>query len=122
MRHSSRPHPAVLLYRAKDIFLDHVDIRQAAGMGILAQRSQDIRLSGGGVNLAPGSDRYFTTNADATHYSNCKGTILSETGLYEGMMNDAINVHATCLRIEEKTGPRSIRAMYVSHGFFSRKK
>ena len=113
MRHSSRPHPAVLLYRAKDTFLDHVDIRQAAGMGILAQRSENIHIDGGGINLAPDTDRYFTTNADATHFSNCKGTIISENGLYEGMMDDAINVHATCLRIEEKTGPRSLRAKYV---------
>lgn len=113
MRHSSRPHPGVLLYRAKDTVLDQVNIRQAAGMGLLAQRSENIHLKGGGVNLAPGTDRYFTTNADATHYSNCKGAIISEDGLYEGMMDDAINVHATCLRIEEKTGPRSLRAKYV---------
>lgn len=115
MRHSSRPHPGIFIYRAKDTMLDQVNIRQAAGMGILAQRSENIRLKGGGVNLAPGTDRYFTTNADATHYSNCKGEIISEDGLYEGMMDDAINVHATCLRIEEKTGPRSLRAKYV-HG------
>lgn len=115
MRHSSRPHPGVMIYRAKDTVLDHVDIRQAAGMGVLAQRSENIRFTGGGINLAPGTDRLFTTNADATHYSNCKGEIVSENGLYEGMMDDAINVHATCLRIEDKPDARTVRAKYV-HG------
>lgn len=37
----------------------------------------------------------FTTQADATHFSGCKGKITSCNGLYEGMMDDAINVHGT---------------------------
>ena len=115
MRHSSRPHPGIVLYRAKDTLLDQVTIHQAAGMGLLAQRSENIRLTGGGIHLADKTDRYFTTNADATHFSNCRGGIIAENGLYEGMMDDAINVHATCLRIEELQGPRKLRAKYV-HG------
>lgn len=115
LRHSSRPHPGILLYRAKNTLLDQVIIHQAAGMGLLAQRSENIHLRGGGVHLAENTDRYFTTNADATHFSNCRGEIIAEGGLYEGMMDDAINVHATCLRIEELQGPRKLRAKYL-HG------
>ena len=115
MRHSSRPHPGVVIYRAKDTALENSPVHSAAGMAVLGQRSENIRISGGGVNLRPGTDRVFTTNADADHFSNCRGAIVVENGLFEGMMDDAINVHATCLRIEEKVAPDTLRCKYM-HG------
>jgi hypothetical protein len=114
-RQGGRPHPAVTLYRAKNTSLIDCPIHSSHGMGLLAQRSENIRVSGGGVFPRKETGRYFSTVADATHYSNCKGVILSENGLYEGMMDDAINVHATCLRIEDKPDARTLRCRYV-HG------
>ena len=108
-----RPHPAVTIYRAKDTTLTDCIIHSSHGMGILAQRSENIHLSGGGVFPRKDSGRVFSTSADATHFSNCKGLILAENGLYEGMMDDAINVHATCLRIEEKLDAKTIRCRYM---------
>jgi hypothetical protein len=112
---SIRPHPAVMLYRAKDTILEDCPIHSSFGMGLLAQRSENIHISGGGVHPQRGSGRYFSTNADATHFSNCKGEILVENGLYSGMMDDAINVHCTCLRIVEKPDDRTLRCKYM-HG------
>ncbi|MFD0894178.1 NPCBM/NEW2 domain-containing protein [Luteolibacter ambystomatis] len=114
----SRPHPAVTLYRAKDTTLDHVAIHSSQGMGVLAQRSENIRLTGGGVFPRKETGRYFSTNADATHFSNCKGEVIAENGLYEGMMDDAINVHATCLRIEEKVDARTLRCKFIHNQAF----
>lgn len=108
-----RPHPAITLYRAKDTVLTDCVIHASHGMGLLAQRSENIRLAGGGVFPRAETGRCFSTGADATHFSNCKGVIHAENGRYEGMMDDAINVHATCLRIEEKTDARTIRCRYV---------
>lgn len=115
LRHSGRPHPGVTLYRAKDTVLEDCPIHAAAGMGLLAQCSENIRVTGGGVNLRAGSGRVFTTNADATHFSNCRGAVVVENALFEGMMDDAINVHATCLRIEERPDARTVRCRYM-HG------
>lgn len=116
MRHGwRRPHPAVVLYRAKDTLLENIIIHSSDGMGLLAQRSENIHLKGGGVFPRKGTGRYFSSGADATHFSNCKGTITTENCRYEGMMDDAINVHATCLRIEEKVNDHTIRCRYV-HG------
>ena len=109
----SRPHPAVTLYRARQVRFDHSPIHAAHGMGLLAQRSEDIHIRGGGSHPREGTGRRFSTNADATHFSNCKGRIIVEDGRYEGMMDDAINVHATCLRIEEIMDPHTIRCRYV---------
>lgn len=108
-----RPHPAITMYRARNVSLEECPVHSSHGMGILAQRSENIRLSGGGMYPRKGTGRFFSTGADATHFSNCKGTILAENGLYEGMMDDAINVHATCLRIEEKIDEHTLRCRYV---------
>ncbi len=109
----NRPHPAVTLYRARDVRLDNCPIHASHGMGLLAQRSENIVIHGGGSFPRRETGRYFSTNADATHFSNCKGTVVVEGGRYEGMMDDAINVHATCLRIEEMPDPRTLRCRYV---------
>lgn len=116
MRHGwRRPHPAVVLYRAKNTVLQDFPIHSSNGMALLAQRSENIFLKGGGVYPRKGTGRYFSAGADATHFSNCKGKIITKDCLYEGMMDDAINVHATCLRIEEKKDDRTLRLRYI-HG------
>lgn len=116
MRHGwDRPHPSCVLYRATDTQLHNFTIHASHGMALVAQRSTNIHLKGGGVFPRPGTGRRFSAGADATHFSNCRGAIITENCRYEGMMDDAINVHATCLRIEEKIDPKTIRCRYV-HG------
>ena len=113
MRHSGRPHPGVVLYRAVDTILEKISIHQSAGMALLAQRSENIRFTGGGVYPREGGGRKFTSNADATHFSNCRGRVVVENALFDGMMDDAINVHATCLRIREVAAPDTLVCQYV---------
>lgn len=110
-RHYGRPHPAMVLYRANDITLNNIIFQDSQGMALLAQRSRDITIDGGGCVRAPG--RVYTVSADATHFSNCAGTITVKNALYEGMMDDAINVHSTCLQIEQIVGKREIIARYM---------
>ena len=55
-----------------DVTVKNVQIHYAEGMGILAQLCTDIRLDGSGICLRGKDDpRYFTTQADATHFSGC---------------------------------------------------
>ncbi len=112
-RSGRRPEPAICLYRAEKTVLKDVVIHSAHGMGILGQRSADIAIIGGGVYPREGS--ICSTTADATHFSNCRGKIVCKGARFTGMMDDAINVHSTCLRIEEKLGENKIRCRYV-HG------
>ena len=87
----------------------------------MAQLCEDITLNGFSVSIREGSGRYFTTQADATHFSACKGKITSIYGLYEGMMDDAINVHGTYLRVTEQLSPTEIVGKYMhpqAYGFY----
>ncbi|MDE7110676.1 MAG: alpha-1,3-galactosidase B [Muribaculaceae bacterium] len=121
MRGWGRPTPGILLDRCKDVSLDNVKIHYAEGMGLLAQNTENITLSYFGVCLRGDSDpRYFTTQADATHFSSCWGKITSNDGLYEGMMDDAINVHGTYLRIVQVVDSMNVIARYMhpqTYGF-----
>lgn len=116
MRTYERPSPGIFVSHAKDTRLDNIKVHYAEGMGLLAQMSEDITLDGFSVCLRGDDDpRYFTTQADATHFSGCKGKIRSVNGLYEGMMDDAINVHGTYLKVMERVDDHTVKARYM-HG------
>lgn len=115
MRSYGRPHPGLVVYRAKDTALNNIVFHNSMGMALLAQRSENIAVNGGGCVIRPGTGRVHTAGADATHFSNTRGLIQVENALYEGMMDDAINVHSTCLGIESIEGPDTLRCKYM-HG------
>ena len=87
----------------------------------VAQMSENITLDKFSVCLRGKDDpRYFTTQADATHFSGCKGLIRSVGGLYEGMMDDAINVHGTYLKVQKRIDDKTLVGEYMhgqSYGF-----
>ena len=126
IRNGHRPYPAVVLYRADDTHLEDITIHAAFGMALVAQRSSNVTMRGSktadahtcGVFPAPG--RRTALVADATHFSNCKGRILIENCHFSRTVDDAMNVHATCLSLEEVLSPDRIRCRYVhvqSFGF-----
>lgn len=114
MRDYARPTPGIFLSHNKNTVIQHVTVHYAFGMGLLAQLCENITLDKFNVSLKGKSDpRYFTTQADATHFSGCKGKITSVNGLYEGMMDDAINVHGTYLKIISKVNERTYVGRYM---------
>lgn len=113
MRTWYRPTPGIFLYGNKDTGLYRVKVHYAEGMGLLAQFCTDITMEEFSVCLKGEQDpRYFTTQADATHFSQCKGKIVSNNGLYEGMMDDAINVHGIYLKIKDRKDDYTLIARY----------
>jgi hypothetical protein len=114
LRTYERPTPGIFLNESKNSVLENVTVHYAEGMGLLAQMSEDITLDGFNVCLKGEDDpRYFTTQADATHFSACKGTIVSKNGLYEGMADDAINVHGTYLKVLKRLGDKKLHVRYM---------
>ncbi len=94
-----RPDPAIWVNESHDVLVSNVNVQSSLGMGFLAQRSQAIHLDGFRVILGSNSERYVTTVADAVHFSQCRGTIVVENGIYENMLDDGINVHGVYLRV-----------------------
>lgn len=111
-----RPSPGIFMTHCRDTKLSNVRVHYAEGMGLMAQLCEDIDMDGFGVCLKGNDDpRYFTTQADATHFSACRGMIRSVNGLYEGMMDDAINVHGTYLKVTRRVDSHTLEARYMHH-------
>lgn len=116
MRGWGRPTPGIFLSHDVNTTIENVKVHYAEGMGLLAQLCENITLEKFGVCLKGDADpRYFTTQADATHFSGCKGKIMSCNGLYEGMMDDAINVHGTYLKVVKRVDDCTLVGRYM-HG------
>lgn len=116
MRGWGRPTPGIFLSHDVNTTIENVKVHYAEGMGLLAQLCENITLEKFGVCLKGDADpRYFTTQADTTHFSGCKGKIVSCNGLYEGMMDDAINVHGTYLKVVKRVDDRTLVGRYM-HG------
>ena len=121
MRSYQRPTPGIFVTECKNTTLKNSCVFYAEGMGLLAQMSENLTLDGFRVALREGGGRYFTTQADATHFSGCKGKIESVNGLYEGMMDDAINVHGTYLRVVQRLDDNTLVGRYMhgqAYGFY----
>jgi hypothetical protein len=103
-----RPDPAIWVSESHAISIIDVNIHSAIGMGFLAQKSADIYLDGFRVLLSKERSRYITTSADAVHFSSCRGKLVVVNGLYENMLDDAINVHGTYLRVTEKVAADTV--------------
>lgn len=121
MRGYGRPTPGVFLSNDTNTKLENIQVHYAEGMGLLAQMSENITLDGFSVCLRGKDDpRYFTTQADATHFSGCKGKIVSVGGIYEGMMDDAINIHGTYLKVQKREDNKTLVGEYMhpqAYGF-----
>ena len=115
-----RPNPAIFVNRSVDTRLEDCVIHSSPGIGLLAQRSENVAFCGSGNAgvrrsgsfAKPGCGRLTSLQADATHFSNCKGTVMVENCLFEGMSDDAINVHATCLQIESMPDAHTLVCRY----------
>ncbi len=106
-----RPNPCVFLYRADNIKFSGSGAYAAAGMGLLAQRSSNILIEKWHNRGA----RPIALQADATHFSNCRGKIAIIESVFEGMVDDAINVHSTSLKIVNKLDEKTIECQFM-HG------
>ncbi len=114
LRTYRRPTPGIFVSHSANTSFKNMTVHYAEGMGLLAQMSENLTLEGFNVALRGNDDpRYFTTQADATHFSSCKGKITSKRGLYEGMMDDAINVHGTYLKVTQRLDDHTLTARYM---------
>jgi hypothetical protein len=107
-RGNDRPNPAIWSSESKDLTVSHVNVHAAQGMAFVAQKTENVHLDALDVTLTPNTPRIVSTNADALHFANCRGELLIESGVYENMLDDGINVHSVVLRVAEVKAPNSV--------------
>lgn len=91
----------VFVSDSENVTIENFNVYSCYGMGFIAQMTKDITLRN--FNTVRHDDQYYTSNADATHFVNCTGTVLVENCLFEGQLDDALNIHGMYTRIIDKT-------------------
>ena len=105
--------PAITLTDSKGITVNQVNIYHAGGMGVVAQRTKDILLDKVQVKPAPNSGRMVSLTADATHFSNCSGTVSMFNCVFTNQQDDATNIHGIYVRADRKLAPNKVLVKLV---------
>jgi len=108
VRHRIYGYNAFTFINCAKVRLDGVNVYAAPGMGLYAHSSRDFTLARFNVMIRPGSGRWMSATADATHFNTCRGTITIEDCIFEGMGDDATNVHSMFLVVAERVDDRTL--------------
>ena len=103
--------PAITIGDSRDIVVADVTLHHCGGMGIIAQRTRDIRVRS--VNVTPSAGRVVSLTADATHFVNCAGSIEITGCLLENQMDDPTNVHGIYARVSERLSDTELEVELV---------
>jgi hypothetical protein len=109
VRHQVYGIQAFNLRRCENIRFVDVTVYCCPGMGIYAGDTTNVLLDRFRVMFRPGEDRWMTATADATHFNYCRGMIVMQDCLFEGMGDDASNIHNMQFVLDEKLDDRTVR-------------
>ena len=99
VRDPVRDEVGALILNSKGVTLHRMGMHYMHGLGILSQYSENITMDSVFVEPRKGSGRYIASFADGMHFSGCRGAIRIEHCRFDGLHDDAVNVHGTHLKI-----------------------
>jgi hypothetical protein len=112
LRHSERDHAGLFIVQSKDITIENVNLFHCAGLGLLAQYSENVTLRH--FNPVPSPRRkVLSGHDDGVHISNCRGLIQIEACRFHGLMDDPVNVHGTSVRVIGRLAPNSLLCKFM---------
>ena len=102
--HERRNYSTFFIYESSDIRLENVRIINGPGMGILPIHTKDIYLDKVRFMYDHESQGIITNQADAVHAFACSGDFHFTDCVFEGMIDDAINIHSQFYLLEAMNG------------------
>ena len=91
-----------------NVLVENITIHTVPGMGITGGDTRDIVVRGLKIIPRPGTRGLMTATADAIHFNGCSGTIVIEDCTFQGMGDDAVNVHGMFHRVTERVDDRTV--------------
>ena len=85
----------------KDVLLKDLKIYHTAGNGVLGIHTENLTMDNASMTVNDAKGRVFSTVADASHFSSCKGLIKIENCAHTGQGDDFINVHGRSVLISK---------------------
>jgi len=112
LRHSARDHAGLFFFHSKNIVVEDVNLYHCAGLGVLAQFTENVTLRR--YNTVPSPARKVVSgHDDGAQISNCRGLVLIEDCTFHGLMDDPINCHGTSVRIIEKREENTLLCQFM---------
>ncbi|MCK4750190.1 MAG: right-handed parallel beta-helix repeat-containing protein, partial [Bacteroidales bacterium] len=109
-RHQVYGYQAFQFSKCSNINIENITIYSNPGMGLTGRDSRDFNIQHLRVMIRPGSGRWMSSAADATHFSRCRGDLVMENCLFESMGDDATNINAGhFVAVTERLDDRRIR-------------
>jgi hypothetical protein len=100
--------PPLSFHASRGCGVENFTVYTCGGLASLMVGSQDITFRGFRVMFKPDTDRLLTTCADGVHCAaNIKGPLI-EGCLFEGMADDAINLHVAPNVVKQLVSPTEV--------------
>lgn len=100
IKHEERLCPGLVFDQCENVTIKDVQIHHCAGMGLLAQNSENIRLDHVHVTSA---GRRIAASDDAVHFVECRGDLRIQNCDLADTLDDSINVHGIYRPLRQRT-------------------
>lgn len=91
----------IVVDNCKNISVENVTMYKSYGMGLLAQKTENILVDKMVVKAS--DDKLYSLNCDGTHFVHCKGLVCVRNSCFSEQQDDALNVHGVFTKIVDKT-------------------
>ena len=113
MRHSTRDHAGMFFFHSKNIHLENVNIYHTSGLGILSQYCENLDFQKVNMIPNPHKNRYLSGHDDAFHFMGCKGEIVLNNCKAQGLMDDPVNIHGTCIPVIQRIDSKTVKCKFA---------
>ena len=93
LEHEPRTYSSVAMFHTKNIMLSNYRVLNGGGMGFYAVYCENITLDSVKFTHDELSQGIISNSADAIHFVACKGDVLITDSIFEGVIDDVMNVH-----------------------------
>ena len=110
IRHIYSYRPGINLFNCDNVLIQDVTFYALPGMGVFGTRTRDITLKR--YSVRPSGKRIMSINVDGSHFVSCRGTVELDGCYFQGMGDDAFNMHGRYYTIGEVIDEKTVRATH----------
>ena len=106
--HESRATGTLVANRCDDLTLENFRILNGSGMGLIPICCKNVTLKKLLFTYDQRSHGYVSNAADGLHTFGCSGTLTMEDCIFEGMIDDALNIHGNYFILKGTEGNKAL--------------
>jgi hypothetical protein len=117
-----RDQVGIFVTNCRNIQLKNITMHYMHGLGIVSQFSENLTFKRVSISPDKKSGRMIASFADGMHFSSCKGLIFIDSCRFDGLHDDAVNVHGVHLAIVRRAAPDQLIVRYMhpqTYGFIA---